>query len=96
MTSCNCARLHANTEVADLPTQAEIDIFAAPASPSNSPCPSSSCNVVAASSSQQADSIQGDIQHTNEQACSDSNVTETAASKHCKGQMTLNWTLGKG
>ncbi len=28
----NCARLHANIELAELPTQAEIHIFAAPAS----------------------------------------------------------------
>ncbi len=96
MTSCHYARVHANTEVADLPTQAEIDIFAAPATPTNSPCPSSSCNVVAASSSQQADSIQGNVQHTNEQACSSSNVTEATTSKQRKGQMTLNWTFGEG
>jgi len=97
MTSCNCARLHANTEVADLPTQAEIDIFAAPASPSNSPCPSSSRNVVSASS-QQADSVQGNSQHTSQQAYPDSDATapEATKPKHRKGQMTLKWTLGQG
>ncbi|KAL0036594.1 hypothetical protein WJX79_002032 [Trebouxia sp. C0005] len=96
MTSCNYARVHANTEVADLPTQAEIGIFAAPASLTNSPCPSSSCNAMAASSSQQADSIQGYIQHINKQACSNSNATEATTSKQRKGQLTLNWTFGEG
>ncbi|KAA6424594.1 MAG: hypothetical protein FRX49_05803 [Trebouxia sp. A1-2] len=55
-----------------------------------------SCNAMAASSSQQADSIQGYIQHINKQACSNSNATEATTSKQRKGQLTLNWTFGEG
>lgn len=51
---------------------------------------------MAASSSQQADSIQGYIQHINKQACSNSNATEATTSKQRKGQLTLNWTFGEG
>lgn len=91
--SCHCARLYPNTEVADLPAQADVDIFAAPVTPTNSPRPSSSRN---ASPSQQADSIEGDTQHTSEQASSRSNVTEATASKQRTAQMTLKWTFGEG
>ncbi|KAL0052408.1 hypothetical protein WJX82_001643 [Trebouxia sp. C0006] len=90
--SCHCARLYPNTEVADLPTQADVDIFAAPVTPTNSPRPSSSRS---ASPSQQAGSIEGDVQHTSEQASSSSNVTE-ATSKQRTGQMTLKWKFGEG
>lgn len=99
--SCHFARLHANIESAELPTEADIDIFATPVTPSNSPCHSSSCNVMAAassSSSQQADSEQGNSQQTNQQACPDPDATAPAGTqpKRRKGQMTLKWTFGQG
>ena len=71
-----------------------------PVTPSNSPCQSSSCNVVAAasSSSKQADLVQGNSQQTNQQACPDPDATTPAGTqpKHRKGQMTLKWTFGQG
>ena len=53
---------------------------------------------MAASSSQQADSVQGNHQQTSQQAYPDSDATapEATQPKHRKGQMTLKWTFGEG